>query len=99
MRNGVIVNKWSSFDLPDEYELNGRLEDIPAGKIHYVPLERKLAYVLMLFFVPLFVLTLLDRMAMGWSFYRRMKRKTEELNLDEIEKNIHNTFNSKNKEK
>lgn len=99
MRNGVIVNKWSSFDLPDEYELNGRLEDIPAGKIYYVPLERKLAYVLMLFFVPLFVLTLLDRMAMGWSFYRRMKRKTEELNLDEIEKNIHNTFNSKNKEK
>lgn len=99
MRNGVIVNKWSSFDLPDEYELSGRLEAIPAGKICYVPLERKVAYVLMLFFVPLFILTLFDRMAMGWSFYRRMKRKTEELNLDEIEKNIHNTFNSKNKEK
>lgn len=99
MHDGVIVNKWSSFDLPDEYELNGKLEDIPAGKISYVSMNHKVAYVFMLFFLPLFVLTLLDRMAMGWSFYRRMKRKTEELNLDEIEKNIHNTFNSKNKEK
>ena len=60
LREGTVVNKWSYQDLPDEYDLRGRLEDIPLGQIQQMPLGHRVGIVFLWFFVPLMLFTLLD---------------------------------------
>ena len=88
LKDGKIVHKWSSWDFPDEYELFAPLEELHIGKIELVEARQKVIYVTLIFFLPLLVLTVLDRLAMKWAFYRMMKRKSRELNLEEIEKKL-----------
>ncbi|MCM1311483.1 MAG: DoxX family protein [Roseburia sp.] len=108
LKDGKVVRKWGNYNMPDEYELDGRLEDIPAGKTETVESRQKIVNILLWFFIPLALFIAFDRLAMGWSFYRMMKRKSKELKLEsieeklfinEIEKNINNKFNTKTKEK
>ncbi|MBO5024754.1 MAG: DoxX family protein [Bacteroidaceae bacterium] len=108
IKDGKVVRKWGNYNMPNEYELNGSLEDIPAGQTETVEARRKIINILLWFFIPLALFIIFDRIAMGWSFYRMMKRKSKELKLEsieeklyinEIEKNINNKFNIKTKEK
>ena len=32
IKNGTILNKWSDEDIPDEYVLTDKLENLPLGK-------------------------------------------------------------------
>lgn len=60
LKEGTIINKWSFQNLPDEYALNGRLEEIPLGQIQQMPLTHRVGIVFLWFIVPLAVFTLLD---------------------------------------
>lgn len=108
IKDGKVVCKWGNYTMPDEYELSGRLEDIPAGKVETMEVRHKIVNIILWFLIPFVMFVLFDRIAMGWSFYRMMKRKSRELKLEniekklyinEIEKNINNKFNIKTKEK
>jgi uncharacterized membrane protein YphA (DoxX/SURF4 family) len=62
LKGDTIVNKWSNNRLPDEYVLNGRLEQIPVGSITKESDTRTLSITLLWFLVPLFAVIGLDRM-------------------------------------
>ena len=51
-------------------------------------MKSKLTLMLALFVLPLLLLTLIDRLAAGWSFYRRLKRKSKDLQLENIERKL-----------
>ena len=60
LKKGTIINKWSNQNMPDEYALTGKLENIPLGKVDHLALDHRIAIVLLWFFVPLLAFTLLD---------------------------------------
>lgn len=88
LKDGKIIRKRSTFQLPGKDELNGKLEDIDFGKADILSIKRKITNILLLFVLPLLILTLLDRIAASWSFYRKIKRKSKELQLENIERKL-----------
>lgn len=88
LRDGKIIRKWSNHNLPDEYVLTDRLEKLSIGKIAVNSTRHKIWNILLMFIVPLLILTLIDRMFIGWKFYREMKNKTKDLNLKELDKRL-----------
>ncbi|MCR5312195.1 MAG: DoxX family protein [Bacteroidaceae bacterium] len=88
LHDGKIVGKWSNHNLPDEYILTDRLENIPIGKIAENSTNKKMGYTLMMFIIPLLILTIIDRSLIGWKFYREMKRKSKDISLGEIDKRL-----------
>ncbi len=88
LKDGKIINKFSVYQMPGEEMLAQRLEDSEFGQLNYVSLKSKLTLMLALFVLPLLLLTLIDRLAAGWSFYRRLKRKSKDLQLENIERKL-----------
>lgn len=79
LKEGTIINKWSNQDMPDEYALTGRLEDIPLGKIQQFSLNNRVGIVILWFFAPLLLFTFVDN---WYRLYkkrknRRLKRETK----------------------
>ena len=60
LKAGTILNKWSDEDIPNEFELNGRLEDLPLGQTALRSDARTIAYVCLWFVVPLLWVLWLD---------------------------------------
>ena len=79
LRDGKVIRKWGHNQLPDETVLNGRLENIEAGKM---PPEdtvaRRVASVLMWYVLPLLMLTLADRL-WAWSQWVRKKERSNKI--------------------
>jgi len=88
MRDGKIIQKWSNHNLPDEYTLTDELEKLTIGKITEDSTKQKIGNIILMFIVPLLILTIIDRTFTGWKFYRRMKSKSKELNLEELDKRL-----------
>ncbi len=88
LKDGKIIRKWSNHNLPDEYALTDRLEKLPIGKATVNSTRHKIWNILLMFIVPLLILTIIDRMFIGWKFYREMKSKTQDLNLKELDKRL-----------
>ena len=74
LKEGTIVNKWSSLDLPDEYALTGRLENIPLGRIQQLSMSYRLSIVFLWFFAPLLLFTVLDN---WYHLYRARKERRQ----------------------
>lgn len=74
IRNGVILNKWNDADLPDEYELSGKLESLALGKQKQVSDGRTIGYVFLWFAVPLLLVLGLDVLVI-----KRREKKSEAL--------------------
>src|SRR5574344_417976 len=74
LKHGRVIRKWSHNDLPDEYELNGRLERIEAGSMPADSVPGKILLIVLWFILPLTLLALADRM---WAWTRWIKRKEE----------------------
>ena len=72
LKGGTIINKWSNQNLPDEYVLNGRLENIPLGEIQTMQLNQRILGVFLWFFVPLLLFTMTDNLY-RWIRRRRMR--------------------------
>ena len=60
VKNGTIYRKWSSHDLPDEYMLNGRLEEIEAGRPDTDTWWNTWVVLLLWYVVPMLVIAGLD---------------------------------------
>ena len=73
IKNGVILNKWSSNDLPDEYVLNDSLDKIPLGKIKEESRGDNMLKAGLWFFIPFCIVFSLD------VFWVRRRSKTEKL--------------------
>ena len=70
LKKGVVVNKWSVTDIPDEYQLTGLLEQLPLGEIDRRSLVYQLFWVVVWFVCPLFLMCMAD---MVWQRYRKSR--------------------------
>lgn len=61
LKGGVVVNKWSQRDLPDEYRLTDALERLPEGTLQTESSLTKVGRMGLWFILPLLVILLLDR--------------------------------------
>ena len=62
LKKGVVVNKWSVTDIPDEYQLTDRLENLSLGQLKTDSLLKKITWVLAWFVFPFAIMCLIDQM-------------------------------------
>lgn len=74
LKDGVVINKWSCNDLPDEYQLNKPLDKLPFGQLNPKTLPHKIMLVAGWFFGPLLILSLCD---VAWMQWKKRKKKKE----------------------
>lgn len=62
LKNGIIINKWSDKEVPEEGALTKPIEQLPFGQIHNKKgrTSDDLMAIALIFFVPLIVVKLLD---------------------------------------
>lgn len=60
LKDGVIINKWDHYSIPDEYQLTDSLDKLELGKLSKIDNKETLLYVVLWYFGPLFVLFGLD---------------------------------------
>ena len=60
LKKGTVLNKWSGNELFDASDLNGKLEQTPIGKLSPRNNWHSLEMVLLWFFVPLILISLID---------------------------------------
>ena len=73
IKGGIILNKWSDNQLPDEYVLTDALDKLPLGRQKQQSNAHTLAYVLLWFAIPLLLVLSLDILVVK----RRMKKQAE----------------------
>ena len=61
IKDGVILNKWADSQMPDEYDLTGKLEELPLGQMKKVNDLCTLGIVGLWYIVPLLLIILIDR--------------------------------------
>ncbi len=76
LKKGVVINKWSVNELPDEYALTDRLENLPLAQVSERSNGRKVAGVLAWFAFPLLFFCLLDVIGKYW--YRKRRKRLSE---------------------
>lgn len=72
LKKGVVIRKWSSSDLPDEYQLKGPLDRLPLGQVDMKTPFHKCVIVLGWYWGPLLLLTVIDLM---WMRVRNRRKK------------------------
>ena len=86
MKDGTIIRKWSHNALPDETEMEGKLEEIVLGQMPSDNAAKKILWILTWFVLPLVVLTIADRL-WAWTKWIR-KGKKEKNNNPLIEEKV-----------
>ncbi len=74
LKKGVVINKWSVNDIPDEYELTDRLENLPLTQSAQWSFVNKVVLVVAWFVFPLLFFSMADVL---WERSKR-KKKLEE---------------------
>lgn len=82
LKDGVIINKWSNYNLPTEQDFKDKLENLPIGEIEKREITKNILQAMLFFFAPLILLTLIDRIAMRWKFYREMKKSSKKIPIE-----------------
>ena len=77
IKNGTILRKWSHNDLPDAADLHGDISKLPIGQPDSHTAAGTMAKVALWFILPLFLLTLADRL-WAWSKWLRAWQKKKE---------------------
>ena len=78
IKDGVVVNKWSHNTLPKQERLNAPLGQLSIGKIDPTSVTARITKVVLWFALPLFLLTLADRL-WTWTKWIRTQRKRSKL--------------------
>ena len=81
LKDAVVINKWSHNDLPDINENTPRLENTEYAVIGQDPLTGKVTKIVLVFILPLLLLTFADRM---WAWTQWLKRKKHDNNLHQL---------------
>jgi triosephosphate isomerase len=88
LKDGVVVNKWSRYALPDDSELQGRLEDLPLSRRSESTYLHKVEMLVLWFAVPLVFCILLDMAWERWKHYqRKKKRRNNKQNINPLKTN------------
>ena len=66
LKNGVVINKWSNFSIPDEYQLTDSLDKLPIGNLNSQGILNKLKNILICFFGPLLLFVFIDLLWIGY---------------------------------
>ncbi|SEE50975.1 Uncharacterized membrane protein YphA, DoxX/SURF4 family [Prevotella aff. ruminicola Tc2-24] len=74
LKDGTVIGKWSHNALPEEEEMTGRLEECTLGQQPKNNVAGKILWVFTWFVLPLFLLTVADRL-WAWSRWLRSGRK------------------------
>lgn len=74
IKSGKVIRKWSHNNLPDEYQLTDRLERISLGNLPDDSTSKTMLSIMLWFVLPLFLLTLADRL-WAWSKYIKKKER------------------------
>lgn len=76
IKNGTILNKWSDEDLPDEYVLTDKLENLELGKQKIESDAHTIGYVFLWFIIPLLLVMGIDILVIRpWD--RKQKRQKQ----------------------
>ena len=75
LKKGVVVNKWSVTDIPDEYQLTDMLEQLPMGEVNRQSIVYQVFLVVVWFVFPLFLMCVAD---MVWKRYRERQELLHE---------------------
>lgn len=82
LKNGTVINKWSHSNLPDEYILNNRLENLEIGQLKSDSSMHTIAIVFLWFIVPLCLFKLIDVILVRRMKNNLRKKKMENKNKD-----------------
>jgi triosephosphate isomerase len=74
LKDGVIIRKWSHNRLPDEYALNGKLEQLAIGRMPADSTAGKILTIVLWYVLPLLLLTIADRL-WAWTHWLKGKKK------------------------
>ena len=80
LKEGTVIRKWSKNSFPDEYQLNGSLDELPLGVIDYRSFAIRAVQVVAWFVFPLLFCCMADLM---WERYRKRTRKEDEEEIEE----------------
>ena len=80
LKEGTVIRKWSKNSFPDEYQLNGPLDELPLGVIDYRSFAIRAVQVVAWFVFPLLFCCMADLM---WERYRKRTRKEDEEKIEE----------------
>ena len=80
LKEGTVIRKWSKNSFPDEYQLNGSLDELPLGVIDYRSFAIRAVQVVAWFVFPLLFCCMADLM---WERYRKSTRKEDEEEIEE----------------
>ena len=75
LKEGTVINKWSQNDLPDEYQLTDRLENLPLGQLNPRSFMNLVGWVLAWFIFPLLFVSMIDLL---WE--KRCRNRNKEVN-------------------
>ena len=78
IKQGTVIRKWSHNLLPDETDLKQPLEKCELGKMPEDSVPKKILSIVIWFILPLFVLTLADRL-WAWSKWIEKKEKSNKI--------------------
>lgn len=95
IKNGTILNKWSDEDIPDEYVLTDRLENLPLGQQKVKSDIHTVGYVFLWFVIPLLLVLGVDVLVVRRRERKSAKRKQQEAQIKEQEAQINEIANSK----
>ena len=85
IKNGTILNKWGDADLPDEYVLTDKLENLELGKQLKESDAHTIGYVFLWFVLPLLLVLGLDVLVL-----KRRERKAHKTSVEHINPLIKN---------
>ncbi|KAA6343862.1 hypothetical protein EZS27_008493 [termite gut metagenome] len=72
IKNGIILNKWSDKDLPNEYVLNDRLENIRLGEMKQDKKINSIGIIIFWFVLPLLIVSGIDDLFVRRRFRRKL---------------------------
>lgn len=79
IKNGTIINKWSHNALPKKEGLTAPIQQLEIGQMPADSVPKKILKILLWFVLPLFILTLADRL---WAWSKWIRRKENKLKQD-----------------
>lgn len=80
LKEGKVVNKWSNNDLPELLEESPKLEQTEYADVEEESIWRNVLEAALFFFLPLIVLTVLDRLFLWTKWVRRRSKSQSKTN-------------------
>ncbi|KAA6317594.1 hypothetical protein EZS27_032271, partial [termite gut metagenome] len=88
IKNGGILNKWSDKDLPNEYVLSDRLENIRLGEVKQDKKINSIGIIVFWFVLPLLIVSGIDDLFVRRKFRRKLIEELPNLTHLLIKKNM-----------